>query len=216
MEGVQSELPPPLPTVRTAPPTVPGPIPRPVRGGKWPTVIGILCLVFGGGGGLMSAWGAVQQVLMGHVAPMGQGEAMFAVMRKWTPSVVAVSAAGVAVAALLVIGGAFLLKRRAVGRIVLLGWAAARIVQGGVLVAITAMMQGESVAAMTPANAGGAVMPAALGTGMAIGTAVVLGAWVMALPLFIAIWFTRRRIVEQMRGWGNAGKPGAGAAGVVG
>ncbi len=113
------------------PPTLPTPaLQQHLRGpSQWPTVIGVLAIIFGAfevlGGcvGIVSPW---FMSVMVEVLPQEQSLGM-AAMVEWGGWMVASSLAGLGIGVLLLLGGVSLMQRRPRGRTMCLTWALLRI-----------------------------------------------------------------------------------------
>lgn len=188
----------------------------------WPTVLGVIAIVFGAGGTLSNTCGTVANLFMpfilGSMAKVaGPGgsvvEAQVRMSQHYAMFMVIGSLASLAVAVMLLIGGIGLLKRKARSVRILKIWAIVRL-----LVAIPLSILGhrigtEMFVAMEQAAAQsskGAPMPlwfpGFLSSMGALG--VVIGfMWAAALPVFMLIWFSRKAIKAEVAGWSDAPPP---------
>ena len=113
---------PPVVAPPAHPPTMPGAIAHPAREAMWPTPLGVIAILFGAGGVLMSVYGAATPWLMGFFegfTARGPIDAA-SLMMKWAWWLAGLNALGVVVAGVLLFAGIGLLRRRAwsVGMIV--------------------------------------------------------------------------------------------------
>ena len=183
---------------RVAPPTQPNTTPRPPRTSGWPTVLGTIAIVFGAFGVLGGVWAIVAPVFVEQMANLGlQQDVKMAAMRKWASWSRVSAVATIAAAMILLAGGIGLVKRAHWGVGVIQAWAVIRMavaVGSGVL---AGMVQWETLAGMRQQG-----FPIAGETVMAFSVAFsVLWGW--ALPVFMLIWFGRRRIRDEVAGWGQ-------------
>ncbi len=196
-----------------APPTSPGAlVARPVPGPPaWVAVLGILSIVFGVLGALGKCWGIATPLFFMMMdrffASMPQEEMPEAVGRSFSMmGVYAWPIAGISllktiVAGLLVAVGIGLLKRRAWAPAWAIRYAVLDIVLSlgeGVLGALAQVAQMEAMQAADPtafAPIGGWTTLIAYGS---VGLGVLLS---MVWPVFLVVWFTRRRVREHVSTW---------------
>jgi hypothetical protein len=198
------------------PPTEPVPIQRVAIGSSWPGVVGSIALVFGVLGILQGVMGIVGSVVMGFVAsmanaapsPSGGPNAMagVAMMEQYRWWMIASALIGAAIAGVLLTGGIGMLRRRAGCAVVLMAWAALKMVWGLVTTGVGVMIQREQMQAMQAQMAQQSQpMPAAMMTGMSEGimlASLVFGlAWAWALPVFMLVWMNRPKIKAEVRAW---------------
>lgn len=128
--NADTSYPPPIQT----PPILPGQLSRPPFQSKWPTVIGILAIIFGVLGILGYVGGVLVMVVarpfllameeadgeeMPHLGPFSD---------EWIAMTIGQSIVGALLALVLLVGGIFLLKRRKLGIRILVGWSIAKLV----------------------------------------------------------------------------------------
>ncbi len=203
------------------PPTLPTPAlqQHPRRPSQWPTVIGVLAIIFGAlevlGGcvGIVSPW---FMSAMAAALPEEQSLGM-AAMVEWGRWMVAGSLAGLGLGVLLLLGGVSLMQRRPRGRTMCLTWAALRmpVVVFGLVVGY--LMQQDHLVAMQEMFASDPNVPAAMSAmfGRFMQVAAVLASvigllWGWALPVFMLIWFSRGKIKTDVAAW--SGGPAAAAS----
>ncbi len=184
-----------------APPTQPGAIAAPVKRSTWPMVIGILAIVLGGGGFLLGVWGAINSFIFEkYMAAIPQQDASLTVMQDWKAWNVASSLLNSVLGALLLFGGISLVMKLARTRKIITAWALIKIVAVVFTTILGVKVQQDMFAAMRQ----GPNMPpmgntfyAAMGVvGMAFGLL-----WGWAFPVFVLIWFRRKKIKSQVAGW---------------
>ena len=106
------------PPPNATPPQQPGEIGSPEQAATWPTVIGVISIVFGSGACLGGVWGFLAPRLMEVVAdqvPQRQG-APFAAMQEWNTWIVVSSALTMLIGVVLLVAGIDLVRRRRRGR----------------------------------------------------------------------------------------------------
>ncbi|MGD9689184.1 MAG: hypothetical protein AB7K52_00455 [Phycisphaerales bacterium] len=198
------------------PPTIRGTAPSYRSRTIWPTVLGIICIVVGGAGALLSLWNAISYFIMPDFFKSlantpGPGAAVAAI-EPYLPMQAALSGVGVPIALLLLAGGAMLLVKRRWGPRLLFMWAIVKTVHGLVVCISLYLMQTAQFAAM--ANQGG---PGAPPPGFMSGFAAIIAfaymLWFLLLPVFIWVWFSRRAIRDEISEWPLRGRGGAHPAG---
>lgn len=195
---------PPPAAVPLTPPTAPGVAEAPKS--VWPTVLGIVCIVFGVGGLLMGLWGVVAPFLFSQFAEamtMDIAPEELEAMRAQMFSGLAISALGLPVAALLLASGIGLVRRRPGAVRLLQWWAGLKIVYTLVAMLAGIWLQQEQIQAQMRAQ-GPNGPPEAFILAIMIVSLVVGIAWGWALPAFVLAWFARRPIREEVATWRGA------------
>lgn len=190
------------PTQPAIRPTQPGPMVRAKPASNWPTVIGIIAMVFGGLGILGGAWGVVGTLMPGLFNfGVGQQAEMFEVMRQWATWNLMMAVIMAAVAAILLASGIKLLKRRPEAPRWCGTWAKIKIV----LVIVTSiagyMCQQEMFEAMGKAQGPGQAAPATFMKAAGLFGFVFGLLWGWALPVFMLIWFGQKKIKTETADW---------------
>lgn len=191
-----------------APPTEPGPVgnaaPSP---SAWPTVLGVIAIVFGVLGTLGGAWGALVPLFPRFLGPRAVTsspafESLHA-MESWYPLTVALALLALALALLLLAGGVGLLRQRRWGVATCRAWAGLKIVLVAITTAVTFAMQQRVVlpAVQAQATATGPAPSGAIFTATLYAGAGFSLMWGWALPVFVLIWFGRRRVREEVAAW---------------
>ncbi len=197
-----------------APPTQAGPVAYTTAPSGWPKVIGVISIVLGSLAAVGGCIGTVMQLSMGalkgfleKVTPKGAGPdplATWEAMERFAPWTMAVQLLLMAVAILLLIAGIGLVRRRRWSIKAGVVWAVLKIlavVPNAVLTYVTVNAQMEAV----PKDPNMQQMPAGLFSmiGSFGGIAAALWAllWGWAYPVFILIWFSRRKIKDEVEGW---------------
>ena len=131
------------------------------------------------------------------------------VVRRFLPWLAACEIASAALAVWLLVAGIGVLRRRRWSRRAILAWAIARMAEA-VPAAVLAYLiaQGQLGAMMDSPQA--AAVPG--GIAVFIRGAGLLGfGWTLALawamPVFVLVWFTRRRVREEVAAWGPPPPP---------
>lgn len=183
------------------PPTQPGAIEQPRKATSWPTVIGVIAIVYGVIGLLGGACGLVSQEVVtdqATSAPAGMAmteEMQSPAMKAWS-SVGTVIGLGLSV--LLIGGGIQLTRRRRNGGACVKVWAVANILMVLVGMGITMTAMTSSMEQMP-----GTQFPGSPGffEGMIIFSLLVGVLIGCAVPVFMLIWFSRKTIKDEVAGW---------------
>lgn len=176
----------------------------------WPTVIGVLGIIFGGLGVIQGACGAAGMVMMsfaGGLIPEDSGTDLDAQMQQSFPYPVPQGLQMVAefgLALVLLVGGIMLLKRsrRSAGVLTTYAWLD---LTANTLGAILGYFVITSQVEALKENPDLAQAPAGMAGIMgAIGPVAVAVGWVFAAvwPVFLIIWFRRAKIRASMEAWG--------------
>ncbi len=186
---------------------------------QWPTVIGVLAIIFGAfevlGGcvGIVSPW-----VMSAMAAALPEEQSLgMAAMVEWGRWMVASSLAGLGIGVLLLLGGVNLMRRRPRGRTMCMTWALLRIPVVVLGLAVGYLMQRDHLVAMQEMFASDPSVPAAMSAmfGRFMQAGVLAGSvigllWGWALPIFMLIWFSRGKIKTEVAAW--SGGPVAAAS----
>ncbi len=198
--------------LRSAPPVRPGPLPP--RAPLWPTVLGVISIVFGafgvlayGCGGLFANVGMVlvSDALAEREVLDPVNAAQMDALREYMPWNLAVTVVSAGLGGLLLAGGISLCRRRRRSRAILLLWSVLRIVWAIPASAVAYLSQSAQFQGMMEAaETSGSPMPAFVfgfmrGAGMA-GVAIGL-LWAWALPAFMLVWLSRGNIRRDVAGW---------------
>lgn len=169
---------------------------------SWPTVVGILAIVFGGFGVLISAWGAVYPFVVERFAetfPPTQAQ-MIQQFDGWSGWSQAIAILSFLLAGLLIFGGISVVKRRHRAVSVLFIWSMLKIVLIFASVGVQLSLQGQvldqAVAQLQPVPGGRAIMVSSMR-----GTIACSAIFQLAGPVFLLVWFRRRVIKEEVATW---------------
>jgi hypothetical protein len=179
-------------------------------GTKWPKVLGIIAVVFGAGGVLMSAIGPVSLLFLRKQMQVfvDQGADQATVddyIAKITSHTYISSVAAAVVGILLLTGGILLLRRRKVASPILQSWAVLKLIVGGLVVfkslALSRMQMGIIMSNDALSSGKEAEMINNIASyGLWIGLIFQL-LWLAILPVFILIWFNREKARRDMSSW---------------
>lgn len=196
-----------------APPTRPGQLIAPKRLSTWPMVIGVISICIGAlatlSYGCNSAmtfvvpwfmeWMAGQAGGQGAAAIESQAEAMAGYM-----GVTALTHAfGMALGILLLAAGISLTRRRPAARPLHLWWAGLKLAHAvgyAVVTYLSTQATMEAVMADMQASGGGAPPPG-LVTGIAALGPMLTLVWLFIYPIFLFIWFARRKVRDEVAQW---------------
>ncbi|MEM7383394.1 MAG: hypothetical protein AAF514_00490 [Verrucomicrobiota bacterium] len=181
---------------------------HPTKPSAWPVALGIIAIVFGLFGAGASAIGVFGQQAMVGLAASGMGEAGEAykeMAASWFPKLLIVAAFTILVAFLLLVGGIVLLRRKPSGVKLLKVWAVLKILLICVSIPINYLQQKEMMGLMSQVSPDSS--PAAnisVNTGAEVGVIVglIFGIiWGLILPIFFLIWFSLKKIKEEVATW---------------
>jgi len=173
---------------------------------KWPTVIGVIGIVLGSLGLLcgclgyfqvpMQRWGANMAKQAGQADPMM--EAQVKVAEQYQIFTLALLTVGMILGVWMLWGTIQLVRRRRSARGTLLGWAMASTLFLAINIAYQSVLFRATLAELTQANAGHRVGELWLGAVIGGIFAVVFG---LVFQIFTLIWFSRRKIKEEISLW---------------
>jgi len=182
-----------------APPTLPGAIAAPRRPSNWPAVIGTIAIVFGCLGCLQGVLGALSPLMTAFLAPF-MVEEQAEIMQQSAVWNVTSSVVGLMIAVLLFVGGIRITRKRRRAVSLLKGWAIAKI-----LFTLIATIVGYQSAQLQMEAVQNDPNVAFLGAGffkMFGVVGMILGLlWMCALPVFVLVWFSRRKIKSETESW---------------
>lgn len=179
-------------------------------GTRWTKIIGIIAIIFGAGGILQGAFTPVSLLMvkkqMQSFAEMGVeqtriDEYLAKLSQVSYPGAAAYGILGI----LLLTGGILLLRHRRAAASLLQVWAVLKITIGGLLIyknsALTRMqmdlmLSSETFGEGKGTEAVGTITSFAVWIGLAFGFI-----WLCVLPVFVLIWFNRRKIKEEISIW---------------
>ena len=200
-------MPPPTPSV---PPTDAGAIPP--RKSSWPMVIGIIAIILGSLGTLQGCMGLGWPALAGlftSALPEEQAGMMDAT-KALTPLMMISAGLTMLIAIVLLIGGIGLTKRSPRSPKTCRIWAGLKmllVVYTSTVTFLSTQAQMEAMQRMLEEDPNApAAMAGFFGTLMAIiGPVIFVFAivWGWALPIFMLIWFSRRKIKAEVAHWGQ-------------
>ena len=189
-EGPDGVMPP-------APPTTPLALPPvPLLPPQWPRVLGIIGIVMGVYGIATSLLGVLRlpERMMAGPPTASMPSAVPEGLQPWMRSL---GAASMLLAALLLAASIGLLCRRGWSVRALLLWAG---MKAG-LVVVSTVLIAQIVAAGMPTQAGPPMSPWMMNVVLVAGSCVGLPIG-LAIPVFTLIWFSRRKIKDEVANWG--------------
>jgi hypothetical protein len=192
--------PPPLPA---APPMVRGTAPMYRPQSAWPTVIGVIGIILGACGALQGLFGLASVFFMSWLITImpsaGGAAAGMQAMQDYWPLQAAAAIAALAVALMLIVGSAQLLKRQRHAARMLRVWAWSKCGLALATTGVQFVLQQVNLQAMS--SAGGPQLSGGVMTFFAVfGTIFSLG-WLMLYPIFILIWLSRPAIRHDIESW---------------
>jgi hypothetical protein len=199
-DGTMPPFPPPTPAM---PPTARASAPHAPSRSTWPIVLGVIAIVFGALGMLKGIWGLLTPLFMDAMADMMPDEsaAPFEVMEKWASYFAAMYTATILAAGVLLAAGIGLVKRLQWGVTAVWLWVFVRIVVAVGEAVLGSQAQHEQLTAMAQQDPSLQGMGSDFASGMAALTLVVTLLWGCALPVFMLIWFLRKKIKAEVTGW---------------
>ena len=185
-----------------SPPIEPGALGTGTPAPTWPKPIGIIAIILGSLGVLGGFWGMVAPKVMATMAANMPPEmaGQFDVMNDFAGWTIASSLAGLVVAVALLVAGIGVLKQRRWGVTAIQAWAAVKML----LVVATSILGyqifQQTAVTMSQTQGMQAMPPGVMSTMGALSIGVGL-LWGWALPVFLLIWFARRKIKQEVAAW---------------
>ncbi|MDF1739282.1 MAG: hypothetical protein P1U86_08990 [Verrucomicrobiales bacterium] len=188
--------------------------PPPIQGGnvqapgsKWPTALGVIAIIFGIGGILQAVIApfsaamtkSSMQVFVDQGADQAQVDDFLV---KLQSNSYLSGGICLVLGVILLVGGIMVLKRKPVSSVTLQAWAVLKILGGGFMIFKSMAIQKTQMEIMFTATGGseaemiGNITKYAMWFGLGFGFL-----WLIALPVFILIWFNREKIKTQMGEW---------------
>ena len=182
------------------------------KGPKWAKVLGIFAAVLGALGflgGLFRPVGAfLQKAQLENLVSIKQADAdeVSDFLSEWISSQTIAGVTMAVIALLLLVGGVLLIKRRKISATILRVWALAYLVLGAYFTIKTMPLQEHLMKLlMAPAlGSGGGSEADIVEKSMEIGAKMGVGIgllWILICSLFVLIWFSRRRIRDEVKSW---------------
>jgi len=190
------------PQAPVVPPTQAGQMYIPTQPSKWPTVIGIIAIVFGVLGALGGIWGAITSIFMDKMmfmTPPGQRDHIVDSMREMSGLTIVGGLLSMFAAVLLFVAGVGLVKCRPWSGKLCNTWAFLKIVVLIFSTYVGYMTQQAMMEAMIQNNPNMAANPGMM-IGASIGVFIGL-VWGLALPVFMLIWFSRAKVKQEVATW---------------
>lgn len=183
-----------------APPTSPRGLK--VRAKAWPTVIGVVCLLYAALGLLGGVVGLSTPMWEGAMRAATPGSAATkAAWDEFSTLNVVIGALAIPMSGLAGAGAVQVLRRRVVGRTLLRTWAV--LSQPLAVLSGVAMYNFElqQIRGQMAVQTAGTPMPSGLPEMISGMMGVIAWAWGAAWPLFVLFWFARASVREDCRGW---------------
>jgi len=189
-----------VPRPNAVPPQQPGEIGRPAQRSNWPTVIGVISIVFGSGACLGGVWGFLAPhfiKMMADWQPPNQA-ALMPDMSEWASWIFVTSVLTIVIALILLVAGIDLLRRRMRAIKLARVWAVLRMIFALVGAYMGFLIQQAQFRQMSPQSSpvGGSFFVAVSVFGMLVG---ILWGW--AFPIFLLVWFSRAKIKAEYLRW---------------
>lgn len=172
----------------------------------WPKVIGIIAIVFGALGTLGAVIGVMGQLMIEQVSEMmpEAQQKMLAAQREWHTWLVFDQALRFIAAVLLIVAGAKLTGRAARSAQLMRVWAVLKLAVVALGTAVNyPVTKAQFETIQDDPKLGTAGVPSGF---MDLISQFLLGCvalWGSALPVFVLIWFARRRIKSEVASWGE-------------
>ncbi|MEM6854903.1 MAG: hypothetical protein AAF593_10895 [Planctomycetota bacterium] len=163
--------------------------------------------MLGAGGimfGLLGMLGPATNTVFRDLSPPEQA-AVYDAQTQYQWIAVGISTAATLIALLLLWGGIALLKRRATAIRLLKTWAVLKLLLTLPMVVFQGFVQSATWDAMAAQPSAPAV-PEMISTIMVVFTVTIGLIWSAAFPVFVLIWFRRKKITAEIRSW--ADEPG--------
>ena len=175
-------------------------IDRPEMRSSWPTAIGVIAIVFGVLGVLYHLFSIVPFALRWFGVNVDDPDPDMKVALSWETWIVLLAGLATALAVVLLVAGIGLVRRRRRAVRTLAGWATFRMLLAVGQAAVNYRLAPAQYAVMRndPSMAG---MPSGFVELIGPITAGVLLIWGCALPIFLLIWFGRRKIKDEVTTW---------------
>lgn len=207
------EVRPPI-MARAAPPTAPTYVARPQEPSRWPGAIGMVLIIvacfylLGGVCGLMGPW--LNEISV-RFAPNAATE--YAELNKrWQSWTLALAVMAIVLASVMLAAGIGVRGRRPWSIRLSRIWAAAQMALAIANAVVNQFVVSDTMKVMMlDASRRSSPIPGAFATGMQVGSkfTLVIGlAWGLALPVFVLIWLSRKRIRAEVAAWNDAASAG--------
>lgn len=190
----------------------PPPTPSQAKGGVWRKIIGIISIIFGSLALLQSAMAPImipftRKTMESSVNDDAGMERLNAYMEKLS-SLSMLSAVVIGLLSLvLLVGGILLLKKNKIAPVLLMSWAVLKMVGGTFLNYKNYLLMQDQLEILSPSmqvEGFGAAEAEAFNSITSISAMVGLVGgtlWLLAFPIFILIWFNRKKIKDEVRSW---------------
>jgi len=190
------------------PPTQPGGFVRTPPPSSWPLALGIVAIIFGGGGLLVGCFGAAGLLFMDKVVELvedspGMTELTTASLQAATQHKglqLGLTGLGLILSLMLLLAGIGMLSRKRSSRTLSLAWSAMKMLFVPVHAGVAYYVGAPQLEAMQQ-DPNMAQLPQGFIQGALIGQTVFMVAWGWALPVFLLIWLNRAKIRAEVAAW---------------
>ena len=179
---------------------------------QWPKTLGIISIVFGAFGAMAGFCGVIGSAALG---PISEAIAKFMPANKGGPSpadtfealqkmqgwMIFLNVLTVLIAILLIVGGAKLMKRQAQCQMMLLSWAALKILLAVIGSVLGYFSLQDQMAAVEKSGAASPAMSQSATQLMGLFSMGFGFLWAIAGAVFIIIWFKREKIRSEVSSW---------------
>lgn len=172
---------------------------EPASRSTWPTVVGVVSIVFGGlgvVGAIATPFTAGMAPPDANMPPPPEGAALFIQGAQ--------NCLALILAVVLLTGGIGLLQRRGWSRPTLMGWSIAKLILVAIGIVVGFLGGGAAQIEQMNQQFADAGMDFAVSQGMVITATIVSAIWFAAWPIFLLIWFSRGTIKNEVDAWREA------------
>ncbi len=184
------------------PPTYPQPFVREAAPSSWPKVIGIIAIVLGSVAALFGLLGmfapALTEALSKNMPP--EQQRLMEVTKQYSTALTLVSLISAVIGTVLLVAGIGLLKRLRRGVKLAIVWSIAKIAYELAYAGLNYRIQIQTWDAMKD-DPNLSTVGGGMAGGLAWVTAVATLLFGCAFPIFMLIWFSRRKIKEETASW---------------
>lgn len=179
---------------------------------QWPKTLGIISIVFGAFGAMVGFCGVIGSAALGPISEAiakfmpvnnsGPSPAeTFEEMQKMQGWIIFLNVLTVLIAILLIVGGAKLMKRQAQCRMMLLSWAALKILLAVIGSVLGYFSLQDTLAALEKSGVSNSPMSPVAIKLMNLFSMGFGFLWAIAGAVFIIIWFKREKIRSEVSSW---------------
>ncbi|MBN1490611.1 MAG: hypothetical protein JXA69_11900 [Phycisphaerae bacterium] len=185
------------------PPIMPEPMTQPPARSTWPTVVGILAIVFGAVTIIFGVFGLVstsfEDFFLSSMSPEQAAETQ-RITASYQPWMIGSACVALVLAILLLVSGIGVVQRRRPGARRLRVWAYLSIPYAVAAMIMQAVLQSELIE-VTQAGIGPTGTPGVLEEIIVVPMLLFGLAWSCAGPVFVLVWFSRKSIKAEVADW---------------